>query len=491
MRSGSVTCWTRVLAIAPAICLAGMPDIASAAEPEPPAATSDPPARGASNPGAGSGLIFRPTSRTSKLARPTTAMEIELPPGETHVVVEACDAAGSCTTETLAVDAETLFIKVVPTRRPAGLAGPRAPMARRPVIGSAKRQADVAADTELPVIQVTVPESVEQGETPRRITGYVADDGSPPRLTLDGKRVPLFRAKAGDVQIKRHTMAFAFDFVPRSAGEQRFVLEACDSADNCVAEQVVTKVVAINRPSEEGRNYALVIGADKYTYLPTLKTAVRDAMAVAKTLKEKYTFDDDAVRLLINADRNSIFRELAQFRKRLEENDRLLIYYAGHGQIDPVTEEGFWQPVDAVPDQDFTWIGNATLRRYLRGMPAKHVLVVVDSCFSGTLVRSQPPGNKYPKDRFFTEIDAHVSRKVITSGGTEPVADEGLNGHSIFAYYFLKLLNGNDKSYVTSFELFNSLVRAVTNNSSQKPNFGVIAEAGDEGAGDFTLILKN
>ena len=69
--------------------------------------------------------------------------------------------------------------------------------------------------------------------------------------------------------------------------------------------------------------------------------------------------------------------ELAAFRKRLGPDDRLLLYYTGH------TEAGYWQPVDAEVGKDFTWIANVDIRRQLRGLPARHVLVVADSCFSG------------------------------------------------------------------------------------------------------------
>jgi hypothetical protein len=70
------------------------------------------------------------------------------------------------------------------------------------------------------------------------------------------------------------------------------------------------------------------------------------------------------------------------------------------------------------------------------------------------------------------------------------VADAGSRGHSVFAYYLLKMLRENDRPYLASFELFGRLARAVTNNSTQKPQYGTVLEAGDEGAGDFTFILK-
>ncbi len=167
----------------------------------------------------------------------------------------------------------------------------------------------------------------------------------------------------------------------------------------------------------------------------------------------------------------------------------MLLYYAGHGQIDPATEEGFWQPTDAEPDSDFTWISNDDIKRYLSGMPAKHVLVIADSCFSGSLTRGSSEQNS-EEDKFFAKIDAFASRIVISSGCTEPVADSGTGGHSVFSYYLLKALTDNQKPYITSFQLYDRLVRAVTNNSKQKPEYGTVVESGDEGLGDFTLILR-
>ena len=233
-----------------------------------------------------------------------------------------------------------------------------------------------------------------------------------------------------------------------------------------------------------------MIGNNDYKSLPALSTAVGDARAVAETLIEYYSFEADDVKLLLNADRRAILGAMEGLRDELDEEDRLLIYYAGHGQVDQATGEGFWQPVDAELERTYTWIANDDIRRQLRGLPAKHVLVVADSCFSGSLTRSAPNLPNVPQDRFIEEVDSHLSRKVITSGGTEPVADAGLDGHSIFAYYFLKTLRNNADDYLTSFELYNRFARAVTNNSDQKPQFGTIAKAGDEGFGDFTFIRR-
>lgn len=342
----------------------------------------------------------------------------------------------------------------------------------------------------LPVIRVPSGEQVALVGKPMRLEGMVGNDAGTPKLRINGQPATLFEPRSGSEPVAKNSFAFRVDVPTQAAGTQIYVLEACDGAGNCVGTDMVVHIVASDGPSIKGRNYALVIGNNEYKNLPRLKTAVADAKAVAEMLKARYAFDDASVKLLLNADRNAILGELAQLRTTLTPDDRLLIYYAGHGQIDQAANEGFWQPIDAQVNADYTWISNGDLRRNLRGMSAKHVLVVADSCFSGSLTRSAPrqtPGS----DRFFAQIDGHFSRKVITSGGDEPVADSGTGDHSVFAHYFLKALKENSAPYITSFELFNALARAVTNNSSQKPEYGTIGNAGDEGAGDFTFILKN
>ena len=459
------------------------------------------------------------------------------------------------------------------------------------VDGQLRSDVTRVADVELPVIQIAAPQEVDVSAGTFAITGLVGDDGSPARLKVNGEPKPLFKPRPTDPTIAKHTLAFSLEFEAGEVGEKRVVLEACDAAENCIAERVVVRVVPsaqaaaaewdaeelreqlaeartqaaeesarklaeerarqeqaaeesarkraeerarqeqaaaapadetrrqleafqrqleelqklahrvpepskkaapfANRPNIHGRNYALIIGNNNYANLPDLKTAVGDAAALSELLKLRYDFTSGDVKLLLNADKATIMDELAGLRQRLQYDDRLLIYYAGHGQIDPVTKEGFWQPIDAVSGKEYTWIANDAIRRQLRGLPAKHVLVVADSCFSGSLTRSTASYENIPKNRYFTEIDSHVSRKVISSGGTEPVADAGSGGHSVFAYYLLKTLRENDRPYLTSMELFQGLVRAVTNNSNQKPEFGTVGDAGDEGSGDFIFILKS
>ena len=85
------------------------------------------------------------------------------------------------------------------------------------------------------------------------------------------------------------------------------------------------RIAAADRPDTQGKNYALIIGNNEYDNLPTLKTAVNDATAIADVLQERYTFEQGAIKLLINATRREILKALSGFRKTLTSRDQLML----------------------------------------------------------------------------------------------------------------------------------------------------------------------
>lgn len=236
---------------------------------------------------------------------------------------------------------------------------------------------------------------------------------------------------------------------------------------------------------DTGRYHALVIGNNDYLKLPKLQTAVADAEAVSELLTKRYGF---AVRTMRNATRTDILRALNEYRAELTEEDNLLIYYAGHGSLDRQTNTGFWQPVDADTDDDLNWISNSDLTRRLNAMTANHVMVVADSCYSGTLVRdanTQLPTGR-DRDAWLRRMAEKRSRTAIVSGGLEPVADSGRGGHSVFANAFLTALEENG-DIMEGTALFRQISRPVVVNANQTPQYSDIREAGHEG-GEFLFV---
>ncbi len=232
-----------------------------------------------------------------------------------------------------------------------------------------------------------------------------------------------------------------------------------------------------------GRYYALIIGINKYKHLPNLKIAVRDAKGVAKVLKEDYGFE---VELLLDPDRDQIVDTLDKYREELGVEDNILIYYAGHGWLDEDADRGYWLPADARPNRRSRWVSNATITDTLRTLQAKHVMVVADSCYSGTLTRSANVGLR--SGEYLKRMSKKYARVALVSGGLEPVADSDGSGHSPFARAFINTLKGNT-SVMDGTQMFSTLRRPVILTAQQTPEYSDVRNAGHDG-GDFLFVRK-
>ncbi len=242
-----------------------------------------------------------------------------------------------------------------------------------------------------------------------------------------------------------------------------------------------------------GKYYALVIGNDSYAAYPGLKSAAGDAKAIAGVLQSRYGYN---ARVLTNANRFEILSALNDMREQLKDNDNLLVYYAGHGEIDSA-RQGYWLPVDAQVSTPTSWISNRAVSDILTTMEAKHVLVIADSCYSGTMTRSSLAtfGGGMPDAAWGDWVKTMVagrSRTALTSGGVQPVADAAKNSeHSVFASALLAVLNNNNQ-LLTGQHLFREIaagmaLRSANAGLQQAPEYAPIQLAGHE-AGEFFLM---
>ncbi len=244
-----------------------------------------------------------------------------------------------------------------------------------------------------------------------------------------------------------------------------------------------------NRFREDLGNYhALVIGNNNYPNYENLSTAVNDARQVATVLSEKYGYQ---TRTLINATQMDILKAFSDYQKKLDKYDNLIVYYAGHGVIDS-RQNGYWLPVDAKRDDQSTWISNSAITEFMSAMNAKHVMVMADSCYSGTMSGSaiKPlPEQVEENDILFTS--RVKARTVLTSGGLQPVLDTGGEGHSIFAAALLDVLNEND-GVMEGYRLYRAVSQQVRLRSrlaglEQAPEYSAIKHAGHEGSEYYFL----
>ncbi|MES2162955.1 MAG: polysaccharide deacetylase family protein [Pseudomonadota bacterium] len=241
-------------------------------------------------------------------------------------------------------------------------------------------------------------------------------------------------------------------------------------------------------------SYAVVIGINDYQKWPKLQYAVQDARAIRDTLVNRFGFAGERVFTLSNgeATRNNI---LALFHDKLadaqlKKDDRIFVFFAGHGatrQLSSGRNLGYIIPVDSDPQQvSFDAIPMTDLQNIAESLNAKHVLFVMDACYSG-LGLTRGGGNS----AFLRDNARRMGRQMLTAGGADQmVADGGPNGHSVFTWTLLQAMNGkadlNGDGLITATELAAYVAPAVASVSQQTPAFGSLP--GSEG-GEFVFQL--
>ncbi len=248
-------------------------------------------------------------------------------------------------------------------------------------------------------------------------------------------------------------------------------------------------------PFLDGTFRAIVIGNNDYgdsDVWSRLTTAIRGAEALADVLETDYGFGD--VKLLRNATRPDILGALDDLYQRAEDPDSILVYYAGHGYFRQNTREGFWIPVDAEGRDDWTFVRNSTLRVKLALLAerARHVLLIVESCFSSALLRQNLRSAKLiaGEPSHLENFARQRSVQILTAGGLEYVDDAYRNTEfSLFTYFLLDSLSAPEESYVDASQLFHRVREAVRHNG-QTPEFGFLVGARHEG-GEFLFKARS
>jgi len=315
------------------------------------------------------------------------------------------------------------------------------------------------------------------------LQGVVTDDSGEVFLIVDGKRINV--DNKGNFKI------------PVDATKTKLVvLEAYDNSGNDTTENIKI-VLIVDRPTTNEKYYALIIGNNKYDHLEPLDAAENDAKVLANILENKYDFE---VTYKPNADHDTIKDTMYSLARKLKKKDNLLIYYAGHGHLDEKEGKGYWLPVDASMDKPSKWVSNSFVSDQAKATEAKHVLLIVDSCFSGSLTKTRSTGTKkitedQMKDReYLKDLQNSTTRLVITSGGVSPVLDSVGGEHSLFAEKLIKTLKENNGVVNTS-QIFENIRKYVSVNSKslgikQVPERKVLLHFMDEG-GDFLFFAKN
>ena len=228
------------------------------------------------------------------------------------------------------------------------------------------------------------------------------------------------------------------------------------------------------------RRLAVLFGNNGYVApIPALNTPVGDVEKVAEVLRQRFGYE---TRIFRDAGKADIIQALNQVADEAKPDDTVLLFYAGHGYLIEDTRMGFWIPVDGSAKTASNWISNSDISKLLQAIPARQIILVSDSCFSGSLTREQKLTAAYSAK----SEDAFRHRVVLalSSGDEEPVSDEGKDGHSIFAWYLINTLQAVHGAALGA-EIYRTVREGVHNDYPHEPQYGGVVTAGHVSGGEF------
>jgi len=196
--------------------------------------------------------------------------------------------------------------------------------------------------------------------------------------------------------------------------------------------------------------YAIVIGVEEYRQkLPKADYADHDARIVAEYLTKVMGYPEENIVTLLN-DRASFVDFAKYFEKWLpnnvEENSTVFVYYSGHGAPNPNTGNAYLVPYDGDPSFiEQTGYSLKRLYKNLNKLPAKEIIVVLDSCFSGAGGRSVIAKGARPLVMNMDKQVFHSDRiAILTASAVNQISStHEKKGHGLFTYFLLKGLKGD------------------------------------------------
>lgn len=232
--------------------------------------------------------------------------------------------------------------------------------------------------------------------------------------------------------------------------------------------------------------YAVIVGVENYRDLPKVDFATRDAETIKRYLIKMLGYPEEHIVLRTNeratkADFQAYFENW--LKNNVDRDGEVFVYYAGHGAPEPQSGKSFLVPYDGNPSfLETTAYPLDRLYKALSELPTSHIIVVLDSCFSGAGGRSViAKGIRPAVITVDNPIMAIKNISVLVAAQGNQISSSYQEGrHGLFTYFFLKGLMGeadaNGDGQIELKEVFEYLkpqvqLHARKSNQEQTPEF--------------------
>jgi len=252
-------------------------------------------------------------------------------------------------------------------------------------------------------------------------------------------------------------------------------------------KDAIADAVDVNR-----KDYALIVATDNYDHWDDLVNPVNDAKTIESILKEKYGFQTE---LVANPTTDEILAKIYDYNTRkFNPQDQLFVFFAGHGAFDETLGEGYVVASNSLLNDKgrSSYISHILLRERLNNIKCEHIFLMMDVCFGGTIdpvlakARAGEDMDEATDTQYLVKKLTKTTRKFLTSGSKEYVADGTPGKHSPFAEKFilsLKEVGGGTGRILSLLELRTYFLKL-----GSEPRFGSFGK--DDPASDFVFVSK-
>lgn len=340
------------------------------------------------------------------------------------------------------------------------------------------------SETNPPEIELNSPYASHNGEI------YLQTKN--PKIYIEGdvKDESLIRS----ITIGNRTASYATDIKNPSfsatidiSNKENFTIKAVDAKGNIQEKKYTLNREGVNISSDNpmGKTWVVFIENSDYKSFASLDGPVKDVSTIKSALANYEIHNFIHKKNMTKKDMERFFSiELRDLVKANQVNS-LLIWYAGHGKF--INETGYWVPVDAKRDNEFSFFNINNLKASLQAYSdiITHTLVVTDACESGPSFYQAMRSIRKKRDCSDWKDTRAKSAQVLSSAGNELAVDQ-----SRFTESFANTLVNNPNACIPIEDIVSKVTLSVTKSGRQEPQFGKIEGLADEG-GTFFFISEN